>query len=631
MFRPARMERLEAVLLKSDSRAALRRLGEEGSLELIAAGPAPGGGTAGEAAPCKAPARRAADLRRALGLEGRAPEPVPAELDFAAACAGLAALEAGAEAVLKPVRELSAEYSRLSAEAEKAEPYRDLPLPACEADFSYIYCAAGALPAGSLEALRREAPAGTVLVPLGEKDGRRHLAAAVKISDGPALAAALKLCGFQPADLPVRPGVKFSELSERTALALAETGGELARARAAMNSFAVEAAGPLAQIERAAALENRLEEAEGSLAGTETSVLISGWVPAEDAVALKRGLAEAAGGRCAARSSPPSGDVPVLLRPPRLLRPFAALVSIYGLPRYGEVEPTAFAAAGYLFMFGMMFGDAGHRALLCLAGAWLALRRTGKLRDAGKLLICCGFSAAVFGLVYGSFFGLEAFKKYALWRDPLEGDPLALLKAAVLTGVVVISTGVILNIVNKLRAGDRLGAALDRFGAAGLVFYWCGLLWAAGLAGPRAMLPPITAALACWVLKEPVQALLGRSAGEGGLAGAAEALVGAFEGMLLYLSNTVSFVRLAAYAMSHAALLAAAWALAAEADKVWGAGSLAGLFAVAAGNAAALGLEGLVAGVQALRREYYEFFGKFFEGGGRPFRPFTLESKEGEA
>jgi len=105
--------------------------------------------------------------------------------------------------------------------------------------------------------------------------------------------------------------------------------------------------------------------------------------------------------------------------------------------------------------------------------------------------------------------------------------------------------------------------------------------------------------------------------------------VGAFEGALLYLANTISFVRLAAYAMSHAALLAAAWTMRDAADKVWGHGSAAGLLAVLAGNAVAIGLEGLVAAVQALRLEYYEFFGKFFEAGGRPFRPFALGIKGG--
>jgi len=627
------MERLEAALLKKDSRAALRGLGEAGALELINAAEDGGGRrevenpvTAGGAA-----LRRVEELRRSLALEGAALPPAREELCQASVREGLTELEAGAEEALKLVRELSAEYARLSVEAEKLGPYGSLPLPLSGLnEFSYIYCEAGALPAGNLAALRAGAPAGCVILPLEEKNGRRHLVASGLISSGPALSAALKACGFQPAGLPVKPGLTAAALAEQTAAALLKTAGALERARLALISFSAKAAAPLAAMERAAELEGELDEAEEKLGRTETAVLLSGWVPAAEAEGLKRGLAEVSGGRCSARTLPPSGDIPVLLRPPRLLRPFAALVAIYGLPRYGEVEPTIFAAVSYLFMFGMMFGDAGHGAVLCLAGLWLERYRSGKMRDAGKIVFYCGLSSAAFGLVYGSCFGLAAFKKYALWRDPLEGDPLALLTAAVITGIVVISAGIFLNIANRLRAGDRLGAALDRFGAAGLVFYWSAVAWAAGYAPARYALPAAALALCCWVFKEPALRLLGRSASEGDAAEvAAESLVGAFEGALLYLANTVSFVRLAAYAMSHAALLAAAWTLAAAADRTWGAGSLAGILAVVAGNAAALGLEGLVAGVQALRLEYYEFFGKFFEGSGRPFKPFTLKVNGG--
>ena len=121
-----------------------------------------------------------------------------------------------------------------------------------------------------------------------------------------------------------------------------------------------------------------------------------------------------------------------------------------------------------------------------------------------------------------------------------------------------------------------------------------------------------------------------RGGDDGGLLpGAAESLAGAFEAALLYLANTVSFVRLAAYAMSHAALLAAAWSLRGAADAAFGPGSAAGVAALVLAQAAALGLEGLVASVQAVRLEYYEFFGKFFEGGGRPFEPLVLGKKRG--
>ncbi len=152
---------------------------------------------------------------------------------------------------------------------------------------------------------------------------------------------------------------------------------------------------------------------------------------------------------------------------------------------------------------------------------------------------------------------------------------MLLLRAALAGGAVVLSLGLILNIVNRLRAGDIYGAALGKFGAAGLAFYWAGLALAAGFARPRLMLPVMGLAVAAWLFREPALFFLRRGGaeeeGEGFAAVAAESLVGAFEGALLYLANTISFVRLAAYAMSHAALLAAAWTMREAADKVWGA------------------------------------------------------------
>jgi V/A-type H+-transporting ATPase subunit I len=103
-----------------------------------------------------------------------------------------------------------------------------------------------------------------------------------------------------------------------------------------------------------------------------------------------------------------------------------------------------------------------------------------------------------------------------------------------------------------------------------------------------------------------------------------ESVVGAFEGALLYLANTISFVRLAAYAMSHAALLMATFMLAAEVGRLSGGGPALSLLVIVLGNGVAILLEGIVASVQALRLEYYEFFGKFFSGEGKPFQPFCL-------
>jgi V/A-type H+-transporting ATPase subunit I len=94
--------------------------------------------------------------------------------------------------------------------------------------------------------------------------------------------------------------------------------------------------------------------------------------------------------------------------------------------------------------------------------------------------------------------------------------------------------------------------------------------------------------------------------------------------MLGYMANTISFVRLAAYAMSHAAVLMAAFVMAREVEKLSSGGGFLSVLVIIGGNLVAIVLEGIIAGVQALRLEYYEFFSKFFSGRGRAYVPFSL-------
>ena len=107
-----------------------------------------------------------------------------------------------------------------------------------------------------------------------------------------------------------------------------------------------------------------------------------------------------------------------------------------------------------------------------------------------------------------------------------------------------------------------------------------------------------------------------------------ESVVEAFEAALSYMANTISFVRLAAYAMSHAAVLMATFLLAAEVSKFSKGGGALSVLIIIAGNLVAILLEGVIAAVQALRLEYYEFFGKFFSGSGQAFTPFQLGAKK---
>jgi V/A-type H+/Na+-transporting ATPase subunit I len=285
-----------------------------------------------------------------------------------------------------------------------------------------------------------------------------------------------------------------------------------------------------------------------------------------------------------------------------------------------------------------MFGDVGHGVVLALGG--LAIWRAGhqaQTRDSGLLLMFGGGSSMIFGALYGSYFGLPQFKPYALWHDPLEGNPLGLMFAAVAIGIGMISLGLVLNVVNHLRRGDVIGGLFDKFGVAGAVFYWGALALVAKFAALQsagllrvAILLFLVLPVAGWMLKDPLKRMLRRRAGQateadgGGLTKVIESLVEVFEAVLSYFANTVSFVRIAAYAMSHAALLGAAFMIAAYVSHLSPGGNLLSVLVIILGNLVALVLEGVIASVQALRLEYYEFFGKFFSASGQPFKPFCL-------
>jgi V/A-type H+/Na+-transporting ATPase subunit I len=212
-----------------------------------------------------------------------------------------------------------------------------------------------------------------------------------------------------------------------------------------------------------------------------------------------------------------------------------------------------------------------------------------------------------------------------------------LMYGAIGIGIVMISLGLILNIINHFRRGDVLGGLLDKFGVVGVIFYWgmvalvtkYAALESRGLVN-LAILLFLALPLVGWALKEPIQYLVQRKAGiptapGGGIfVSITESLVGAFEAVLSYLANTISFVRLAAYAMSHAALLVAAFMLAEEVRHFSFGGGVLSVIVIILGNLVVIVLEGIIASVQALRLEYYEFFGKFFSGSGQPFKPFRL-------
>jgi V/A-type H+-transporting ATPase subunit I len=469
-------------------------------------------------------------------------------------------------------------------------------------------------------------------------------------SAGARLAAALRLVhveSFAPAELAGAERVAAIE----TALASARR--EAQKAEADLTEFArahtTSLTGMLARADTCALLL----QAQERFGATGRFVVIAGWIPESEAPRLGAVVSAAAPRAVVDLEAPAAiveapagiGNAPILHRNPVLLRPFQSLIELYDTPSYRELQPTALFGVSFLLMFGLMFGDVGHGAVLALAGYYL-FRYMPRFLDYGILLMETGAASIGFGVLYGSFFGLDGALP-VLWLEPLHDLP-TFMGIALGFGIGLVSIGLLLNILNSWRLGQRASALFSIRGLFGAFLYWTAIALLVRWLMPTALVVPTwllwTLAIAAGgliVLRAPlVTRLGGRVAVREPIAQvpawlrALEGSVELVDALITYFANTVSFIRIAAFAAVHAGVFIAMFAVSDTLGQTRFGGPLA-LAALVAGNAVLILLEGLTVSVQVLRLEYYEFFGKFFRGGGEQYRPLMLQSvhtnKEGGA
>ncbi len=367
--------------------------------------------------------------------------------------------------------------------------------------------------------------------------------------------------------------------------------------------------------------------------------ILTGWVPAREEQAFCRRLDQVDAIEYSVET--PERDhrhsPPVELRNRRLFRPFEYLVGMYGTPRYTEMDPTIFVGITYTVLFGLMFADLGQGLCVSLVG-WLMWKL--KRMDIGRVLIPCGISAAVFGTVFGSVFGFEhvldpLYKGvFGLSEKPIEvmgtGTPIKIILAAVLLGIALILISMGINIYSSLRQRDYERAVFGPNGIAGFIFYGgitvgavCQLLLNIPLFTPAYLIVTVVLPLISMFLQEPLGKLVsGRKDWKPEKWGEyiLQTFFELFEALLTYLSNTMSFLRVAAFVLIHAGMMMAVF-------------SLAGLFgpfgytvAVILGNVLVTAMEALLVAIQVMRLEFYEMFSRYYQGDGRPFLPLKPRS-----
>jgi len=630
------------MVLSRDEHAVIARLGELGVLQLTGRSTSEPGGPWASRDPepalrhCRVLSERFAAMTRALGVSVSAVSLEAEPLSLGDCERQLAELEGQLGALSQRIELLSQQTHALHAELAPQGPYRALiEQLGASAHGPWLELVAGSVPEERWEEWLARVPADVVLWPLDEPAERRRFALLCCRGRSADLRARLADLGFEPDPSALDALRVAPEHHAARCAQLRRQQSELAELETERRELSAELRPKLELLAASLEAECAILEATRALQHTRDTVLLEGWLPAAAEEELRRHLLEVTRGQMSLEVQAPSGSrtVPVLLGSRGRLRAFASMVEGFGLPRYGDIEPTLFVAVTYVVMFGAMFGDLGHGALVAAAGL-VSLRwsRTAALRPWAPMLLALGLSSMFFGLCYGSLLGTAFGRRVALWQDPIEGNPVSLMLAAIGFGCGMISLGLLLNVFNRWRRGDWRGALTDRFGVAGLGFYWGALTLALLEASPQehrvvsALLGGLVLAMpALWLFEggRPLHAASPPS-WKRRLLGLAESAVEVFETFLVYLANTISFVRLAAYAMSHAALLLVVATLAEQLRSVPVLGGLLAFVLFVGGNVVVMALEGTVAAVQGLRLEYYEFFGKFFTGEGAPFAPFRL-------
>lgn len=324
---------------------------------------------------------------------------------------------------------------------------------------------------------------------------------------------------------------------------------------------------------------------------------------------------------------------PVKLKNGIFSKPFEMFVEMYGLPSYNGFNPTLLVAVTYTLLFGIMFGDLGQGLVISLLGL-LIYKKTGNVL--GQIMVRVGISSAFFGFLFGSFFGFEHLLDPIYLKLGLEGKPmdimentLLILGAAIGIGIVIIFISILYNIIVSFRRRDYEKAVFGSNGVIGFVFYAALLGGAAAqlLLDKKIMTRPyviflLVLPLILMFFREPLSALMNRRKPHIESVGdfIASNFFEVFEFLLSYATNTLSFVRVGGFVLSHAGMMSVVMLLA------QGASRNASPLVIVLGNLFVIGMEGLIVGIQVLRLEFYEIFSRCYEGGGQPYNPIRLNA-----
>lgn len=320
------------------------------------------------------------------------------------------------------------------------------------------------------------------------------------------------------------------------------------------------------------------------------------------------------------RKSEDAGRTPTKLSNPSILRPFEFIVKAYGIPSYRGVDPTVFTSLSFVLFFGIMFGDLGHGLILILTGVALYCIRL--LRRFAIFPLMLGVSSAVFGAIFGEFFGTHPFDP--IWFSPFQ-EPQKAMLFAVYLGIIIVTSGFVLRLIEYTMENDKEGLFLSGHGLPGFIFYLSSLSLVFSVINENPvniiMIEAIVIGISALVVVVgiPIKDALKEGLNSSKLLISLGDLVHLSLSMI---SNTLSFIRVAAFNIGHVILTMSMIEIANLIGKTIGTG---GATAMIVGNIVLVGFEGMIVFIQGLRLEYYEFYSRFFEKGKEIYEPVKIK------
>lgn len=373
------------------------------------------------------------------------------------------------------------------------------------------------------------------------------------------------------------------------------------------------------------------ECAISELYGTDSTVIIEGWVVSEAAQDIKNILEKKFVCEAEYRAPTEQEAYPILLKNPKIVQPFEAVTEMYSLPAPHSMDPNKLMAPFYFLFFGMMVSDAGYGLLLAIATLFIILKykpqgQSGKLI---KLICLGGVSTMMWGIIFGGYFGdtIPVVVKMATGKavtipslmNP-SADPISVLILSLILGLIHLFAGMGAKAYLLIKRGHFWSAVFD-------IGFWYLVLGGLAVVCLGMVTGGITAKIGMWIsIAGAVGLILTQGREKKNIIGKLVGGVGSLYDIVSYMSDILSYSRLLALGLSTGVVASVVNTMGSMGgNTVFGWIMFAAVFII--GHVFNIAINTLGAYVHASRLQYVEFFGKFYESGGKAFKPLTRPRK----